>query len=85
MLAPKSSDGINQKIDGNRGRCDDNRNRYVRLCDVFLGEGCDACYEEGIHRRQLVVECVFDAFWGMEYEDSWQEEEGGSAPLVRDA
>ena len=42
----------------------------MRLSDAPLGEGCDACYEKGVYRRNLVVEGVFDTFWGMEYEDS---------------
>ena len=78
MLAPKSSDGINQKIDGDRGRCDEGCDGCVRLGDVTLGEGYDARYKKGIHCRHLVVECVFDTLWGMEYEDSWQEKEWGS-------
>ena len=76
MFAPKGSDGIGQKIEGNRGRHDEDCDRCVRLGDVFLGEGCDACYEKGIDRRHLVVERVFDAFWSMKYENSWQEKEG---------
>lgn len=71
MLVPKSSDGIDQKTNGNWGRYDGDCDRCVRLCDVALVEGWDARYEKGIHRRQLVVERIFDTFWGMEYEDSW--------------
>ena len=70
MFAPKGSNGIEQKIDGNRGRHDEDCDCCMRLSDAPLGEGCDACYEKGVYRRNLVVEGVFDTFWGMEYEDS---------------
>lgn len=40
-------------------------------CDVLLDEGYGTCNEEGIDGRYLVVEHVFYAFWGVEYEDSW--------------
>ena len=42
----------------------------MESCDVFLEEGYGTRDEEGIDGRHLVVECVFHAFWGMEYENS---------------
>ena len=81
MFAPKGSDGIDQKVCENQGRHDEDCDRCVRLRDIFLGDACDARYEKGVYRRNLVVEHVFDAFWGMEYEDSWPERKGGVSPI----
>jgi hypothetical protein len=73
MLAPESPDGINQEIEGNRRRRDEDCDCGVESCDVFLEEGYGTCDEEGIDGGYLVVERVFHAFWGMKYEDSWRE------------
>ena len=73
MFAPESPDGIEQEVNGNRRRHDEVCNCCVESCDVLLKEGYGTCDKEGIYGRHLVVERFFDAFWGMEYEDSWQE------------
>lgn len=70
MYVPKRPYGINQKIKGDRGRCDEDRDRRVESGDVFLKEGHRTCDEKGVDGGDLVVEDVFDAFWGVEYEDS---------------
>ena len=73
MLAPESSGRIDQEIEGNRGRCDEDCNCCVESCDISLKDGYGTCDEKGIDGRHLVVERVFHPFWGMEYEDSWWE------------
>ena len=73
MIAPESPNGINQKVDGDRGRCDREGNRCVESCDVRLEDGYGTRDEEGIDGRNLVVERVFHPSWGVEYEDRWWE------------
>jgi len=70
MLAPEGSDGINQEIKGNWGKCDEDCDCCVGPRDIFLNEGCRTCDEKGVDGGYLVVERVFHAFRGMEYENS---------------
>ena len=72
MSAPESPDGINQEIKGNWGRRDENCNCSVESCNVLLEEGYGACDKNGIDSGHLIIECLFHAFWGVEYEDSWR-------------
>lgn len=44
----------------------------MESCDVYLEEGYGTCDEEGVDGGYLVVERVFHAFWGVEYEDGWR-------------
>jgi len=71
VFAPERPDGINQKVDGDRGRCDGERECCVELCDVRLEDGYGTSNEEGIDGGDLVIECIFHPPWGVEYEDSW--------------
>lgn len=72
MFTPESSDGINQEIDGDWGRCNGDCDRCVEARDVCLDEGYGTCDEDGVDGRELVVERVFHSSWGVEYEDSWR-------------
>ena len=72
VLAPEGSDGISQKIDGDRGRCDCECGCRMKSCDVRLEDGYRTRNEDGIDGGDLVVERIFDAFRGVEYEDSWR-------------
>ena len=69
VLTPKSSNGINQKVDGDRGRCDGDCDCRVESRDVCLEDGYGTRNEEGVDGRDLVVERVFHAFRSVEYED----------------
>ena len=71
MLSPESPDGVHQKIEGNWGKCNEDCDRCVESCNIFLNERYEACNEKGIDTRNLVVEHVFHAFRGMKYEDGW--------------
>ena len=73
MFAPKSLDGINQEIKGNRGRRDEDCHCCMESRDVLLKEGYGTCDEKGIDGRHLVVERVFHLVWGIKYEDNWRE------------
>ena len=73
MFAPESLDRINQEIIRDRRQRDAGCDCCVELCDVLSNEGYGACDKKGIDSGHLVVERVFHAFWGKEYEDSWRE------------
>ena len=81
MFAPECLDGMDQEIEGNWGRCDEDCDCCVELCDVLLKEGYGTCDEKGVEGGNLIVERIFHAFWGVEYEDSWR---GGLLLMVRD-
>ena len=72
MLAPESSEGINQEIDGNRGCYDVGYDRGVDSRDGPLEQGHTTCDEESVDAGELVVEYVLHAMWGVEYEGSWR-------------
>lgn len=80
MFAPEGSDGINQKVDGDRGRCDGECDCRVESCDVRLDDGYRARNEESIDGGDLVVECVFPPSRGVEYENGWW----GSMSMTQD-
>ena len=69
MFAPESPDGIDQETERNRGRCDGDGDCRVEVCEVTLEEGYGTCDEECVDGGQLVVECVFHVFRGVEYEE----------------
>lgn len=82
MLAPESSDGVDQEVDGNRGRHDADCDCCVESRDVCLEEGHGTCDEKGVDCRDLVVERVFHPVRGVEYEDSWRGLERCRVPFV---